>query len=187
MDLDELKGRIGATTLGDEALQSLLDAAVEAIEARFGSTNDEAVEQRRPAGDLIRLQLRAQSIISVSEQYSGALWGTGGSFGGTIVDLETDDYERRPGGSILVRLPDGTHPARRWRGRVTVHYWPTDDGAERDRVAVSLVKLDLNLQPGLIESQIGTWSEKYAKLAASYNSEREDILSSLRLPFVGIR
>ncbi len=53
--------------------------------------------------------------------------------------------------------------------------------------AADLVKLELNLQPGLIETSIGTWTEKYAKLAASYNSEREDILSSLRLPFVGIR
>lgn len=185
MDLTELKGRIPATSLGDEALQSLLDAALEAIVARFGSINDEAVEQRRPTGPLIRLSQRAQQIISVSEQTSVG-WTFGG-WGGTTVDLDVLDYQLRPGGSILERLATGPNPARRWRGRVEVHYWPVDDGAERDRVAVDLVKLDLAYAPGLVEQTIGTWTERYARQDTPYQAEREAILASLRLPFVGIR
>ena len=183
MDLTELKGRIPATNLGDEALQSLLDAALEAITARYGDIGDESVDIRRPTGPSIRLSQRAQSIISVTEQPAVG-WG---SWGGRKVDLDVLDWQLRPGGAILERLPTGPNPAYRWRGRVEVHYWPVDDAAERDRVAVDLVKLDLNLQPGLIETSIGTWSEKSSKLAASYQTEREDILSSLRLGFNGIR
>ncbi len=184
MDLDELKGRIGATKLDDTALQSLLAAAVEAIEARYGTQNDEAIETRRPSGPLIRLARRAQEVISVSERFIGGFW-TGVGFGGTSVELETDDWELRPGGLILERLPSGSHPARRWRGAVTVHYWPTDDGAERDRVAVDLVKLEMNYVPTLVSTTIGTWSETYNKLDNAYQAERETILASLRMPFIG--
>ena len=163
------------TSLGDEPLQRLLDAAAEAIVAVMGpyltdGTIDEIITPRGP-GPLLRLSRRAESIDEIIE--------------GTTT-LAADDYQLRSSGYILRRLDTGTNPASYWRNRVYVTYLPQSDLAERDRVQLELVKLDLAYQPGITQETIGSWSETLAQGDRTYQVERAAILASLSQQSVGI-
>jgi hypothetical protein len=92
--------------------------------------------------------------------------------------LADDDYRLAPSGSLLIRLSDGTNPRSCWYGRVEVRYTPFVDGAERDRVAIALVKLDVNHNPGSVQETIGSWSEQQSQGSESYATERAAILAS---------
>lgn len=156
------------TTLGDEALQRLLDAAYETLDEYLGSdTGDYAgtiTELLTPrVGDLLRLSRRALSVEAVTE-------GT--------TELEADDYRLRPSGQVIQRLDTGTNPATCWRARADVRYTPLVDGAERDRVALALVKLDLNHDPGIVQETIGSWTEMRGQQSGAYADERAAILAS---------
>lgn len=165
--------------LSDAALQMLLDAAEEAINAFLGAgagtydAPDAVNELITVQGDLIRLSQPAESIESVIE--------------GTTL-LAADDYELRSSGLTLRRLNTGTNPAQWWRRRVDVTYTPLSNAAERERVQIALVQADLNYSPGVTSERIGDWSEAFAQATANtgYQVERAAILASLAPVAAGI-
>lgn len=160
------------TTLPDEALQRLLDAAEGAINRRFGSLAS-LTEHRRGGGLLLFLSRPAGTITSITERY-------GDQLGLTDVVMDLTDYTLLPDGQTLRREWAGTHRADRWTDDVIAVYVPADDTAERIRVELALVKLDLTHNPGLSSEQIGDWSETYADNSAmNYGLERQMILDTL--------
>lgn len=171
------------TSLGDEPLQILLDAAWESIEDLLGpgaptyDAPDAVNELVTVHGDLLMLSRAAETIESILE-------GT--------TELDPDDYEVRSSGRILRRLRTGTHPASRWgegwphRGRVNVTYTPLSDAANRQRVQMELVKLDLGFTPGTVSERIGDWSETFTQGATDYPAQRSAILASLQPALAGV-
>lgn len=165
LSVDALRLRV-TSSLGDEALTGLLEAAYEAIDNYAGMVGD--VQERLMAsgmGPLLMLSRRAIAIESVTEN---------------DVALAADDYELRSSGQMLLRLTTGTNSRRYWFGPVDVTYQPYVDDAERDRVAGELVQLDLNYKPGLTSERIGDWEEQFARNDLfNYQTERAAILASL--------
>jgi len=152
------------TSLSDEALLILLDAAAEAIVAEIGYPGSTS-ERMHARGDLLMLSRPALSVTSVTED-------------GTA--LAADDYDLSFSGQTLRRLDDGTSPRGYWRGWVVVASLPRDDTATRQRVQRELVMLDIAFHPGLVSQTIGTWSETYATGSqATYAEQRAAILASL--------
>ncbi len=147
--------------LPDEALLTLLSAAASAITGVAGATG-EVTEY--VAGGYTRIVVGRQigTLTSVTEN-------------GTA--LTATDY--RASGYVLTRLDTAANPTT-WGTAVVVVYTPADDTAERQRVQLELVKLDLTYQPGLVSQDIGTWSETYQNAASmSYADQRAEILASL--------
>lgn len=162
-----------STALGDEAVQRLIDAARAAIVARFGPSK-EFTEQRRGGGSLIFLSRPADTVTTVVERF-------GDQLGMADTTLDASDYTVLPGGASIRREYTGVHPGDLWGDRVFVTYKPTDDDADRKRVEIALVKLDINHNPGLTSEQIADWSATYADNSAmNYSRERDEILSSLQ-------
>jgi hypothetical protein len=122
-------------------------------------------------GPLLMLDRAASGVLSVSE---------------TGVVLSPLDYLLRPSGMVLERLTTGPTPRRYWRGPVDVVSTPLVDAANRDRVAIALVQLDLNHEPGSGTERIGDWTDTQAA-DQTYAVERTEILGSLLLDPVGIR
>lgn len=160
------------SSLGTEALQLLLDAAEQAIIARYGEVDDSyGLEEIVDGGNsYIFLRRRAASIDSITE-----LDGT------TETELDADDFRLRGDGLSVLRLGTGTNPRTWWGAPITVAYAPLDDVADRKRVQIALVQLDLNFVPGNSSSeQVGSWLEsRNASGSFDYGEEREKILNSL--------
>jgi len=165
LSVDALRLRV-TSSLGDEALSGLLEAAYEAIDNYAGTVGD--VQEMLLAsgnGPLLMLSRRAIAIESIIEN---------------DVTLAADDYELRSSGQMLVRLATGANSRRYWFGRIDVTYQPYLDDADRDRVAAELVQLDLNYKPGLTSERIGDWEEQFARNDLfNYQTERAAILASL--------
>jgi hypothetical protein len=166
LSVDDLRLRV-TSTLGDDALQGMLDAAYEAIDNFLGTEG--VVQELLTAsgnGPLLMLSRRALSIGAVVE-------------GDTT--LAASDYELRASGQMLYRLNSGSNPRRSWRSaRIDVTYTPYVDAAERDRVATALVNLDINYKPGLVSETIGDWQEQFARNDLfNYQTERSAILATL--------
>jgi hypothetical protein len=163
LSVDDLR-LMHTSALTDAALQVYLDAAYQAIDAYAGVTGD-AQDLLTPSGPLLMLSRRAESIVSIIEN---------------DITLAADDYELRSSGQMLRRLNTGTNPRSAWWGWVDITYTPYLDDADRDRVAVGLIKLDINYSPGLTAQEIGDWSEQYARNDLfNYETERAAILASL--------
>jgi hypothetical protein len=155
------------TDLSDAALQSLLDAARADVDRVAGPVASR--ERLRVRGDLLMLSEPADTITAIVEDARGA-----------AVTLAADDYEVSDSGRTLYRLWTGTNPARAWRGLVDVRYQRPDDTAERIRVMVALVQLDLVHQPGVASERIGNWEQSFTSNSAfNYELERASILASL--------
>jgi hypothetical protein len=169
LTVDQLRTFV-ASGLPDSALQTLLNAAEQAIVALAGATGDvtEYLSAQQFYGDGLHRITVARPIGTITSVTEHS--------GGVATMLDATDY--RASGYVLSRLPNGTHPQWAWAHRVTVVYTPADDTSERERVQVELVKLDLSWAPGLVQQQIGTWSESYA-LPGSYEAERAAILATL--------
>jgi hypothetical protein len=155
------------TSLSDAALQTFLDAAFAAIDDAVGPLEDVREILPTGSGDLLILARRADSIVSVTED---ARWSP--------LVLDATDYELTRSGQTLVRLSTGTNPGWYWHGRVDVTYRPYADMANRIRVAVELVKLELATAGGLTAQAIGSWSETYAS-GTAHAEQRAEILASL--------
>lgn len=153
------------SSLGDEALQILLNAEAAAIIAAAGATGEVTEHIQTGYYHRIVLDRPAGTIASVTE-YNG----------GVPTVLETDDY--RAEGYVLTRTGRGTNPSWRWAPHVVVVHTPTVDTAEWQRVQVDLVRLDLSRNPGVTAETIGTWSVTYAGPTAN-DDERAAILASL--------
>ena len=173
LTVDQFREHI-TSTLGDEAIQRLLDAAYESIVIVAGPyASDGTVSEiltPRGIGTLLMLSRQAESVSEVIE-------------GDTT--LAADDYELRPSGNTLRRLDDGTNSASYWGNRVYVTYLPQSDLAIRDVAQLELVKLEIAFNPTLVTQTIGSWSESYQQ-GRSYPEQRADILASLNPQTVGI-
>lgn len=155
--------RFVPTALEDADLQGLLNAAYQAIDPRLPSGPQ--TELLTVGADVLVLSLPATSISSIVDR---------------SIELEADDYEVISP-TMLRRLTTGTNPTRLWY-RPLVTYVAAAADAERDRMAIDLVKLELNFQPGLTSRRIGEYSETFGVASAAggtdYASAREAILSS---------
>ena len=151
------------TSLGNDGLERLLDAAEEAIIRAAGPAIDDYIrtdvtERCRPSGSLLRLTRRAISIVEIRE--------------GTTV-LGSGDYELSSTGYVLLRTPDGHH----WY-RPEVTYAPWTDTASREVAQIGLVRLELNFNPALAGYTTGSDSETFAT-GIPYKDQRDSILASL--------
>ena len=168
VDLAALRERVGPGP-SDDVLEALLAAALEAIDLRYGTASATKREYVQPFGQWARLGLRASAVTTVLE-------GTD--------EVDSDHYALWDGGHYLRRLDDNEDPAL-WNGWVDVTYTPLSEAAERDRVTVALVDLDLNRPAGLTGITVGPWSEQYAQGDDAYLKAREAILGSMRPSRVG--
>ena len=166
LSLGELRGLVD-TSLGDTSLQTYLNAAYEAIDQRL-PPDSPVTELFAVGGDRLMLSRPAESVTTVIE------WT-----GFNPTTLGSSDYELMPSGQTLLRLHTGSSPAWRWRGRVRVQYDPKSAQNLRDSVAAQLVKLDVNTQHGITQQSLGSFSESYGQGGASYDAQRESILSTL--------
>ena len=179
LTVDQFREHV-TTTLPDAALQTLLDAAEAAILEVVGEPG-EVTEYitARPTGSgfapwglsvgyrRISVARPIATVTSVTEYLSDE---------GTVLD--TTDY--RASGYVLQRIPDGTHPRWYWGNRVVVAYMPQDETADRERVQIELVRLDLNARPGLAEQAVEGFLERYSGAGLlQYSQERADLLASL--------
>lgn len=167
LTVDELKEHI-TTSLGDDAVQRLLDDAEAQIVAYAGDV-DEAVELVSGGSHRISVSRPIDSVTSIVERVG---WTT-------PVTLAVDDWEL-DGPFILNRLRTGTNQSHNWRGPVRVTYAPVDDTATREIVQVELIKLEVANNPGLASETVGAWTQTYASGAKSVPIQRGDILSRLR-------
>lgn len=168
LTVEQLRGFV-ATDLGDTELDTLLDAAYEAIDEVAGASGA-ITEIVRSSGDLFMLARPASAVSTVVEL----------RLGGDLT-LATDDWQL-VGGQMVRRLSTGTNPSSRWCARTSVTYTPATDTNERDRVAIALVKLDATAAPGLQSQRVGEWSETY-DTGNDYATERAAILASLHSGF----
>lgn len=168
-----------ATALGDNALQDYIDAAEAAITGRYGpltQVTDRRGWPGRSSGMFLFMSRRVGTIVSVTEKYGDVL-------GITDILMNPNDYTLLPDGLTLRREYTGAHPADRWTDVVEVVHVPYDDTADRLRVAIALVKQDLNHNPGIVSEQIGDYQATYAPRtagAAQYDQERDAILATLQ-------
>jgi len=153
---------IVTTTLADDGLQILLDAAEAAILAVAGGAGEvtEYIEDEPGYPTLVLARLPGE-VSAVTE-------------GGVLLDPSA----YRVSGYVLARL-DANGAPYRWGRSTSVTYTPADDGAERSRVQAELVKLDLTFSPGLTAQSIGSWSESYLQGGEAYAGERAAILATL--------
>jgi len=192
-------GMEAAVALEESVLQSVLDAAEKAIISVAGpvGTFDEILDGGQ---SYLFLRRRAESIQHVIE----TVWTTD-------TELDATDYRLRPDGVSVLRLRTGANPPLFWGGqgfygpefgvqtgflgstitsqstcpwghKVAISYTPLDDLADRCRVQVALVKIDLAYAPGLILERVGEWEERRDRGSATWNDteEREAILASLQ-------
>jgi hypothetical protein len=172
LTVEELREHVGAGPT-DDVLERLLEAATQALDLRFGpepAYDEETSERVPPYRSLVYLSRRAQSVSDVQED--GA-------------SLDAAAYELQQSGRALRRLDADGEPIF-WGARVDVTYAPYPDGAERDRVCIQLVNLELDYAPGLTGSTVGPWTEQHPAGDESYRKMRESILRSYRPSVVGV-
>ncbi|MCC6619476.1 MAG: hypothetical protein IT341_10620 [Chloroflexi bacterium] len=164
LSVEELRGHV-QTQLGDAELTLLLNAAYDAITERYGPSGSITERRVGASGRLLMLAHRASAVTAVVED------------GDT---LAANEYALRPRGRQVERKDTGTNPGSLWRGYVDVTYTNGISDSQRDRVAIALVKLDVNYQPGLTGERLGDWQASYAANSVfNYEIEREAILASL--------
>lgn len=164
------------STLGNDAIQRLLDAAEAAIVA-FAGAPGSAIEVIDGGYRRIVLSRPASAITTVVERY-----------GSTDTTLAADDYRLRGGGYVLERILYGTNPRSTWRQLVTVTYTPVDDADLRVAVQLALVRLLINQNPGVTQEQIGAWLEQRTQSSVwNFGTEWDTILGQLAPePMIGV-
>jgi hypothetical protein len=158
--LDQVRAHV-ETGLTDEALGRLIADAVEDVEGRFGNDAEKTVVLRGDGLALLRLIRPASAITSITEQRYLSQAG---------VLLDPTDYELRPGGRLLERLPS-TGTWGYWGRKVTVVYDPIPEISLRDRLVIDLVQLAVQ-HNGLQSEKIGDYSSS----SQEYTKAREQIL-----------
>lgn len=157
------------TGIGADAIQMLLDAAEQAIDARHGPLGSPVVETHDGGQSYLFLRRRAESLTTIVEMS-----------GSTDTALADDDWRIRGDGVSILRLATGTNPRGWWGAPVVVTYVPTDDEADRKRIQLELMNSFIGYEPGITQEQVGSWLQMRA-LNSAWNPfiEREAILDSL--------
>jgi hypothetical protein len=161
--LDDLREHVGAGP-SDADLERALEAALEAVDERYGPVSDTYTEyDLNPYGHWVDLGRRAARVGSVVE--------------GTDI-LDTTDYVLAAAGDRIARL-DSSSRSTAWSARVTVTYTPLIGHAWRDAMVIALCDADLtnSTHAGLTGVTVGPWSETYGD-AADTVAQREAILAS---------
>lgn len=167
LDVGQFREHV-TTSLGDDAVQRLLDAAEAAIVSRIGAAG--ARTERANGGyRTIAVGHRVDSISAVTE-----------TIGTTTTTLNANDYRLRPDSYTLERLATGANPRWYWFGAVEVTYSPIDDEPLRIDVQIDLCRLALNYTPGETMEQIGSWTvQRVASAVWNNETERDAILARL--------
>lgn len=175
LTVDELREHV-ETTLGDDALQRLLDAAEDAIVAYAGAPGS-AVEIVDGGYRKLVLSRPASAISTIVERRNSV-----------NTTLTAGDFRLRGGGYVLDRLNDGTNRRSTWDELVTVTYTPVDDSDLRAVVQIALCRLLLNQNPGRTQEQIGAWLESFqASKDWNFRDEWAAVLSQLAPePMLGV-
>jgi hypothetical protein len=155
------------TNLDPTMLQMFLDSAEAEIINRRGLVGGPLTDTRLGFVRLVGLTRPCTAITSITEIGSD----------GTQQVLDTTDWLLYPNQRHLVRLPYGTHGADRWDNWVQVVFTPLDDTAQRKRVQLALVKLDLAYNGFNAQA---TQNESRSALN-DYHSARQAILNSFAL------
>ena len=165
LTVTELREHV-TSSLSDDELQRLLDAAYESIDAYVGVEGSitELVTGQR----YVVLARPADTITSVVEDYGAS----------SPTTLAADDYIVHPGGYILERITGGTNSRSGWYRRVFVTYVPTDTQAIRDVVAIGLIDLDISVSPGMTMEQVGAWTRQFGQ-TKTYEELRQEVLARL--------
>jgi hypothetical protein len=158
----ELRKHGIASSVDETRLEQLRDAAEMAIERHVGALGPR-VDVLYGAGDMLPLGRRTSSVTAVRETVRGS----------TTV-LDPTDFELTPSGRYLRRLEAGPNPRREWGERVIVESEPSDNRADRIRVLVGLVKLDLGFSAHQSES-----APDYQRTRVKYEEARRELLDSL--------
>lgn len=158
------------TVLPDDAVQRLIDANALSINQRAGTVGSVSLTIAGGQSRYIFLDRPVGAITSITEYFPDPI-----GISGVVVD--STDYRILNGGTLLERWGYGTHPADWWSDRVEIVYDAVDDSAERNRVLLKLIQLDINRAPGLSEIKIGDYLEQ--QRGEAYDDEREAILASL--------
>lgn len=175
LTVDDLRGHV-ESSLGDDALGLLLDAAYEAIDKVLGPAGYDGAGSTvseyltTGPGPLLMLSRPASAITSVLE-------------GPDETALASDDYAL-VGDQLVRRLDTGTNPRSRWLSPVQPVYEAVPDASERDRAAIALVKLDLNHEPGVASERLNDHSITFSSSSDAYTADRDAILGSLAAGFV---
>jgi hypothetical protein len=169
LTVDDLREHI-ETSLGEAALQRLLDGTEALIVARAGAAGS-TTELVDGGYRLLTLSRPLGSVTSIVERYTD-------DDQLTLSATANDDYLIWPGGTVIERLTGGTNSRRTWHGRVLVTYTPADDDDLRALAQLALIKLEMAFTPGLAMTVIGSWTEQYLQ-GKSYDEQREEILATL--------
>jgi hypothetical protein len=173
LTVDELREHV-TTTLGDDALQRLLDDAEAAIIEYAGEIGTLTEFVRGGAGTIVTSR-PIDTITSIIERTDSYV----------PVTLATDDYRVR-NSYVIDRLRLGTNRWLHWRGVVEITYEPIDDTATRKIVQAELIQLELDTKPGLASETVGAWTQTYSSIGSkSVPEQRLDILTRLK-PTVGL-
>ena len=156
------------TSLGNAAVQRLLDGAEALIVARAGVSGS-ITELAGGGYRWITVTRPIGTLTSIIEDYGAD---------DDPVTLAADDYLVFPPGTVIERLSGGTNSGLRWSGRVLVTYTPVDDTAIRKLVQLQLAKLEIAFTPGLAMTVIGSWTEQYLQ-GKTYPEQQADILNAL--------
>lgn len=170
LSVAELREHLPLPSLGDDAVQRLLDDAEAAI-VGFAGAAGERTELIDGRVNRICLAARAASITSVTETH-----------GLTDTVLAADDYRIRADGYVLERLTGGTHTRSYWDRLVTVVYTPADDAAQREACQIALVQHDVNTGEsggGTTRETIGSWTEETGSSTSASHTARDQRASIL--------
>lgn len=182
--VDELREHV-TTSLGDEALQRILDANQAAIDAILGPAGIPITEVQYPTGYESVLLLRHRPEPTVSPLTPLVVEGYGLTDPVTLAD---DDY--RLDGATLRRIDFGTNPGIHFSPPVAITYAPLNDSDNRIRVLIALSRLDVTFRPGIKAMTVGKNRTEYQTAAEGgrYTDDRQALLDSLfteSLPLFG--
>ena len=167
----EVRARIN-TSLGDVALQAVIDRIEAEITARIGAPQDDTgnvtiTRTVEGEAECVFMPSGIASIVSIVEwedelsSYTPAV----------------SEYRVWSNSGVIERLPEGTN----WEDKVVVVYKPQDDRLRRAGAILDLVRLDLNRTAMVSESVAGEYSYT---APANWEKERRLILRRLAFPVV---
>jgi hypothetical protein len=157
-----------ATSLSDDALQRLLDAAWADIEQAAGPMGD--VVEFHPGGYRDLVLDRDAGTVSLAREAAD---------GTSPLTLDPTDF--RVDGLILRRLRTGPNPRDWWMGEVEVTHAPAEDEAERERAQAALVQLDMSAGGSVASERIGEYAVSYGNGGGrTVPEQRQDILAEFQ-------
>lgn len=168
---DDLRARI-PTDLDEDTLERIRAAAVEAVNRAAGSATSEVEVQLAANSDWLSVLRPVSSVSSIIERARSS---------SDPVTLAADDY-RLVGKYRILRLQDGTNPARCWGQEVEVTYVPEVDTETRDRVALDLAALSIEFRAyereksADWEGEQKLWRERHRGLLSQVREGRSPIV-----------